>query len=509
MHPVSGAEGGIMRNLFLASITLFILFSAANAQVNGYLEVVGDIPVLHLWGTDEEMGYAYGNIMGRDIASLYEEGVVPNYGGVSGYANARTFFDSGFTVPGRMQTMAEGIIFGMADHPDSILYSELLGRDLDPLDIHMGNSILDFTALSYSDMQMGCSAISAWGNATINDPVMQGGAAMSRNYYLGPGSSIADHLLMISYSPDVGLDWVSISYTGMIGCLSGMNEYGIAVEGNWSNHWAVSVFDPPFVPAFYRTAMGLLEADFDSSGTHDLGDFVEAVSCSTWNNATSTCWHAIAPAGLEYNGERAIVVEIQNVEGSVVRVSADDPIIHPEHLILTNHHRLLFPPVSCTRYSGLSDSILVDPEIDLNRFWDFMVACNTSGYTYQTMIFNAEDREIGLAFADSSGEAFTKDPVWFTWDDLLGVESQQHIDPIMLSVFPNPTSGMITINCAGIVPSDVSVYNISGRMIESGILPMGNDTHMVDISDQPSGVYFIVVTSDGSMETRMFVSIRR
>ncbi len=498
-----------MRNLFNLLLTLCILFSATNAQVNGYLEVVGDIPVLHLWGTDYEMGHAYGTIMGLDMVTLIENGVVPDYGGVTNYEDARTYFTNSFTVPGRMQTMADGIISGMADHPDSIIYSDVLGRDFDALDIHMGNSILDFTALSYLDMQMGCSSISAWGNSTINDPVVQGGAAMSRNYDLGPGSSIADHLLMISYSPDVGLDWVSISFTGTIGCISGMNEYGIAAAGNWSNHWAVSVYDPPFVPAFYRTAMGLLEEDFDSSGTHDLGDFVEAVSCTTWNNASSTCWHAIAPAGLEYNGERAIVVEIQNVEGSAVRVSADDPIIHPEHLILTNHHRLLFSPVGCSRYSGLSDSILVDPEIDLDRFWDFMVACDQGNTTYQTMIFNAEDREIGLAFADSSGEAFTKDPVWFTWDDLLGIEPQQHIDPIILSVFPNPTSGIITINYAGVVPSDVSVYNISGRRIESDILPIGNGTHMVDISDQPSGVYFILVTSDASMETRMCVSIRR
>ncbi len=500
--------------LLLLLLPISLLASVSSAQVNGYLQMVEDIPVLHLWGSNNEMGYAYGYIMGPDIVKLFENELIPEFGGPVTYEIVRASFIDDFVIPTRFQQIAEGMIDGIDENPECTLYSELLGRNFDPYDLHIGNSTHDINAIFDLNIdRMACTSISSWGNATITDSQLQGGAAMARNLDWSSSSVIASHGLLIVYSPDDGNNWVSITFTGYIGCMSGMNEYGIVAECNISNYENVSTSTIEFVPVYYRMAAGLVEPDYDGSGSYDLGDFVAAATDTTLNNAVSQVWHAICPEGLEYNGERGVVVEIHNEEGFDVRVASDDPNLTPEHLVATNHHRNLYPPIYCSRYSLLTDSIQADPNMNLERLWTFMGCCSAARYTWQTMIFDVENLVLGLAFADSISESCEKDPVWFAWDDLLGIESIEPITPMELSVCPNPFSSsvVVTVGLIGSGSVIIQVFDLSGRMVEQvfkSMLEEGNQTIELDASEWHPGIYLIQLNSGNTITTQKSVLIR-
>jgi hypothetical protein len=221
---------------------------------------------------------------------------------------------------------------------------------------------------------------------------------------------------VIACSPFDGNQTVLCNYAMNMDCNSGMNEHGICATRNEGNHTGVTIYEPDFVPVGYASTLGLMEDDFDDSGTNDLGDIVAALTC--WNRTPSKIWHTAAPRNLAYQDEPAVVVETNNTAGFALRYAFHDTVIAPDHMIATNHHRLLYPPINCWRYAMLSDSLQADPNMTLDRFWRFMGYCNQGGWTNLTVLFLPESREVGVAFADTILESWQKDPVWMTWDEL-------------------------------------------------------------------------------------------
>ncbi len=68
-----------------------------------------------------------------------------------------------------------------------------------------------------------------------------------------------------------------------------------------------------------------------------------------------------------------------------------------------------------------------------------------------------------------------------------------------VTVYPNPTNGIFTIELAGYNnPFTVQIYNILGKKVMSDVL--SGNSNSADISSQPSGVYFYrVLTKNGSL----------
>jgi len=56
-------------------VLLIVLLSGLSSVVSGYngsVETIGEIRVVNLWGTWEEMGYAHGRLLGPDIKEVFE-----------------------------------------------------------------------------------------------------------------------------------------------------------------------------------------------------------------------------------------------------------------------------------------------------------------------------------------------------------------------------------------------------------------------------------------------------
>ena len=71
------------------------------------------------------------------------------------------------------------------------------------------------------------------------------------------------------------------------------------------------------------------------------------------------------------------------------------------------------------------------------------------------------------------------------------------------SIYPNPTKGRLTIGMSGVIAADITVYDISGKLVQK-LNASGSETTL-DLSDAANGIYFVKITSDDEVVTRQVV----
>ena len=499
--------------LFLPAVfsILFLAGTTFSEDCNGSVEYIGDIRILNLWGTWEEMGYAHGYLMGPDIGAVFHDYFLEMAGGVDNYEMARTYFQTYFDVPSEFEDYAQGMVTGIAD--TVTLYSDSLERNIDYIDICVVSATPDISALKgFEGFQ--CSSVSSWGDATSSDPDLSGSPAISRNldYYVDTHGTILDHNILVTLDPDDGQEWVSIGFPGFSGCLSGMNESGASAALNMGNHQGTSQYGDPFVPICMAQALGLSGSDINSSGSFDVEDMKYALT--NWHRSNSYAIHVVADRNLAGLDSASVVVEINNHDGFAYRYSTDEPDIGPCRMILTNHHRVLIPPVSCYRYNYMMDSLTTNPDVTLDRLWNFMGAVGWpaspgSGGTIQTMIFMPEQLQMALAFATPSTPSYQQDPEWIEWSDIFpnhssqGIEGSSPDDPYIHAA-PNPSADLVFLDFPEST-GQIFVYDSSGRMVEAGVTRTGSDSAEVDFTNLPGGMYTISVTVGGLTASREVV----
>ncbi len=410
-------------------------------------------------------------------------------------------------MPEEFSAYASGIIAGVEDTVS--LWSPVYGRNLDTLDIFITSSVPDLSAM-VDFRQIHCSSASSWGEGTSGDPFLQGDPAVSRNldYYVDQNESILEKSFLFVHDPSQGQDYLSVSFPGFMGILSGMNESGVNATLNMGNYSGTSQTSPSFVPICMALALGLTGEDFDGNGTHDIEDIKAAATF--WNRSNTYDIHITCPGDLSAGGDPAVVAEVNNHQGSAFRFSQDEPAIAPCNLLLTNHHRVLYPPVYCQRYATLLDSLDADPGVTLERLWNFMGAVGEApvpglGGTLQTMIFIPDERRTGLAFASPGVASCEKEPLWIHWNDLFPNHDPQGTGgggagQIRLSTLRNPVRSLLEVSARVDSSGDIDVFDLRGRKMEITFVPMQENTYSADVSRLPSSVYLIRATDGGNVE---------
>ena len=86
-------------------------------------------------------------------------------------------------------------------------------------------------------------------------------------------------------------------------------------------------------------------------------------------------------------------------------------------------------------------------------------------------------------------------------DDNVGVES---LKEITFSVFPNPTTGMLHVQCSEPV-QQIEIYDLSGRRIMS-CNGQAEQLNTLNVNSLTSGVYFIRIhTQDNQSSISKFI----
>ncbi len=126
---------------------------------------------------------------------------------------------------------------------------------------------------------------------------------------------------------------------------------------------------------------------------------------------------------------------------------------------------------------------------------------------------------VTVAFALTCGENLASiqasaDAAQIKYDGLhLGISEAHSVDQMLCSVYPNPASKSTSVKFSVLNSSQVelSVYNVQGEMVKTLMnkkMNSGVYSTIIDLSDLPTGDYFIQLDADGKTEVQKLMIAR-
>ncbi len=502
-----------MKTILLSIFLIFIVTTAFTQVVNGEVIQVEDKTILRIWGTHQERGFAYGYLMAEEIRDVIDDYFIGSvfFNTAFMYENARSYFEQNFSVEGKYHTEAEAMIDGIEFAGISI-YSDILNRDLDEIDVLFANSIVDIANV-FGEIEnfVNCSSLSSWGASTIQDPELSGEILITRHLDWTPHQTLLDNQLIIVNLPseDNEQAWISFSIAGLIGALSAINENNVAAFMNVGNYHTIdNLLD--LHPIFFSIRNGIESYDLNQNGVCNSGDIASALISK--NHLSGSITHAISSVASDSS---AIVIECNNEIGTSVRTSDDNTQVPGDNLVATNHFRELYDPIYCFRYENIVDSLSVSTNITSNRSWDLL--CGAAGITGNIQTIQFIPLNGNILWATSPNviyPAFSQDPTEFTLNDLLfsvSIDEVENNDLFTINSYPNPFHTSTTIYFNTITSGQnikVEIFNIKGQKIKTldieeqelrtnKIVWDGRDNLNKPVS---SGIYFYNFEIDNKMK---------
>jgi len=315
-----------------------------------FLNLTKGIPTLHLFGSPEELGQAHGQILSAQIASLKKTYIQPllSQGYAENVVHALSLGMEKFLSPQfrqELQCLAQGA--GLSFH-----------------DVLIFHTFLDISKL------MRCSTF------VLAPAIAQGRLIFGRNLDF-PTFNVA-HLysLVIVYHPDEGNTFLSVTWPGIAGVLSGMNEAGLALAAMEVYQEETSLEGEPYVLLFRRI---LQTCSNISQATHT----VENSPRTTANNLMLA----------DKSGD-ACLLEITARE-VCMRKPRDGAVMATNHFRCKN----LRQEVDSWRYDTMAG--MIDSRrgtIDLDYARQILHKVNQGEITMQSMIFLPQEGEVHLSF---------------------------------------------------------------------------------------------------------------
>ncbi len=190
---------------------------AAAAPVCGRLDDCGGLRVLRTWGEPAAQGRAQGLLLGAEIAAVLKGEFRARFADQPQMLQlARQALPRLIEFPDDQRAQIEGIFAGVLE---SGVDRQLpgLGRDFDLLDLLVVNA-LDVFGL------MGCSGFTVFG-----DDVEGGGVLTGRNFdWPFTGAHTIETVLLHVSESGSGAAVASVAWPGYIGCVTAINQDGIA-----------------------------------------------------------------------------------------------------------------------------------------------------------------------------------------------------------------------------------------------------------------------------------------
>jgi len=272
----------------------------------GSLKVCGGIPVVHVYGTPEQMGTQYGTLLKEPLHALvnYIEWFLPAI---------------------KRRWMIEQAMLAEPSLPEDLrLEFKAMAKAADlPYDWVVAINLTP---------KMHCSTLAAWGPASAN-----GNLIMGRNSdYFGAG--LTDRLgIAVVYHPEHGHAVASFNFLGMMGAFTGMNDQGVC----FGNMLVFNAKDDKQNPQGMTIQLLMRQAAEASGDTEAFLDFLQ--------NAK----HSIPMNVMAADTRQAAVIELSPSAPAVIRRAQKGE----SWVASSNHFRdasLAECPVNCHRYAALA-----------------------------------------------------------------------------------------------------------------------------------------------------------
>ncbi len=386
-----------MKKIVIIVIFLLVISGICMAQVNGVREDLAEGRMkVRCWGTHAERGYAQGYLLAEESVQLFEDYVLGYMFSNNAvlYEQSRTIFIANWEVDEEYLEEFGAALEGITAAGESI-YFVTLGREIDEYDIAMVNAVVDILAFTrQSGLRLpdpfGCSTLTSWGEATADDPLLQGDLIVTRHLDWNGAGMLDNYPLMLVCMPEEADEqaFITFTYPLFVTGLSATNESGLTCFMNVGSNNTI-INGGPYKPVLLTMRKAIEKIDFDGSGVCDTQDMVAALSGSnTVAAAIITC--------VKDSETLPVIIEQNNV-GTAVRTQADNtlaPAIIGDNLVATNHFRVLYPPQYCNRYSALAYQIEGDSDFSAERQWQVLSDAGGQGtWTRMTIQINSTKGE--------------------------------------------------------------------------------------------------------------------
>ena len=309
------------------------------ASVTGELTVRGGLPVLRLWGTPHERGFAHGYLLAEAIVQGADRSLDTFFGDRRAvYENvmlplAKNAFSFSAEEGQELAGLLEGLEKRLPRPEDRMLHC--LERPPTAADLLLLNVFGDVYAL-------GCASLAVWGSHTKDGETM-----VVRNFDFPALDLVVSKQHVRVVAPREGAKgFVGISYPGGIGMLTVLNEAGVFAAIH-DVHMSPGMQDLTQKNVPRLIAIRRLAETLDAAGAVERATEL----CRGWNTLYGNNFMVATPR--PGSGAHAGVLEYDTREtddrGVDLRVAADDD----EHVFCTNHH-VVRGSGSCWRYDVLT-----------------------------------------------------------------------------------------------------------------------------------------------------------
>ncbi len=364
-------------------------------KVNGTLTEIEGIPVLRVWGTPEERGFANGYLMGEKFAKFFNDFIASgNLMEVKTYTEKVMPTVGLMPVPPAYETELRAMLSGIEAQAGGAVEIPALGRPLRYEDLVATNSMGDL-------LRMGCSSFAAWGPMTADGHTLAG-----RNLDWPTCQALEGTQMVTVHVPAANsgeLGWVSVFWPGLIGCTTGMNAEGVTVamhDSNSPNPTTAGGFTSSLL--LYREA---IESAHARTAVADITRVLnERYTVAGYNMMVTKPFSGEGPAAVVFEHD----ADLTKTRGMTLR----EPNRPDAFLICTNHSRKRYEPSPGVRYPRLStglERIAGSGEkhhLTVKRAWNMLGSVPLSGIiTHHSVVFEPDKRLMHVAFAENGKHA--------------------------------------------------------------------------------------------------------
>jgi hypothetical protein len=374
---------------------------AAADKINGVLIETQGVRMLRVWGKPYERGRGHGFLLAQDIINLLNNYVSEEQvsGGPQRWEQTVSRLSATMRIPSRYEQELRGLLAGIEERLDHLTKVRALNRKLRYEDLVAINCISDLAAL-------GCSSFAAWGPLTKDGETIAG-----RNLDWHTMRALQGTQVIIAYLPTPGEKapgWASITWPGLIGCLSGMNADGVTVCLH-----DVDAGRPEREGGFVPRPLALresLESPSEGDPIKNIVSILGRMPVAMASNVQVTRPYVSSakdpPAAvIEFVGHlnRNYDFGVRLLRGRFSDGTSDD------FVVCTNHFSRPSGPEVCERFRALSEALAdraaKKEPLDVEAAWQLLSKVQFPRdekdglITYQAIVFEPNKRRMHLAFA--------------------------------------------------------------------------------------------------------------
>jgi len=390
-------------------------------ELTGRLSEMDGIPMLHVWGTPSEQGYAIGYLLAPEIVGLYDR--------LIGYrtwdldaerwdSEVLPAADRFAMVPEYHQEL-EGMLQGIEAWGGGPAEVPALGRNLQIEDLIAACYV-------YDDKRLGCSAFVAWGSMTEDGRTLYG---RNMDWPALPAFLDTPQIVVVRapWPGSTRRATVSVFFPVLVGVTTGMNEDGIVLCNDDAYNERDPVRQSGFFPAplSNRTA---LESARCETACADIAAALRAEPSGVGRSLTV----ATPP---DEDGVCGLVFELDGIWEEAGGLTVRRPEPTEAFILTTMHHRDRGEPNDCPYYDiGVQalDAVARGeaPPLTPAAAWDLLAALTpTGGLSYHSVVFEPDTRTMHLRLQQDGVTAQQCRPVTLDVEVLLrGLPDEEDSD---------------------------------------------------------------------------------